>query len=110
MVIARKYATSGNKIRGNVSPEQNNFTTGRVTYNRDTNSRVWATDGEMRPASVSNNTQVSSFKAKTGAAFQKLGARSISPVAVLRFRVSFDYGEKLMQAGEYNLPSVITSD
>jgi len=71
---------------------------------------VWATDGEMRPASVSNNTQVSSFKAKTGAAFQKLGARSISPVAVLRFRVSFDYGEKLMQAGEYNLPSVITSD
>ena len=46
----------------------------------------------------------------TFAAFQKLGARSISPVAVLRFRVSFDYGEKLMQAGEYNLPSVITSD
>ena len=91
-----------------------------MTYNRDTNSRVWATDGEMRSASVSNNTQVSSFKAKTGAAFQKLGARSISPVAVLRFRVSpvavlrfrvsFDYGEKLMQAGEYNLPSVITSD
>jgi len=59
---------------------------------------------------VNSNPQVSSLKTKTGAAFKKLGARSLSPVAVFRFRVSFDYSQQLLQAGTHNLPATITSD
>jgi len=105
-----KYATSGNKIRANVSPEQTNYNSGRVSYNRDSNSAVWSTQDTTRSATVNSNPQVSSLKTKTGAAFKKLGARSLSPVAVFRFRVSFDYSQQLLQAGTHNLPATITSD
>ncbi|CAK2108501.1 conserved hypothetical protein [Vibrio crassostreae] len=105
-----KYATSGNKLAGNTSPSTSDFKTGRVTYNPDTGTNVWFTDGSMHPVSRSTDQQISSFKGKASKAFSKLGKSTLSPVAVFRFRVGFDYAEEVIQKGEYALPSAIVED
>jgi len=125
-----KYATSGNKIKGTPTTSGGSrtfYTEGNRAGGRLRQRRIWHTDGSLNPwhdqrmvptqegedvlpdESISN-TQVKSFKTKAGAAFKKLGARSISPVAVFRFRVGFDYAEKVIQEGAHNLPSVIVED
>ncbi|MGR5558883.1 hypothetical protein ACQKQC_21645 [Vibrio fortis] len=105
-----KYATSGNKLAGNSLPSSLDFKTGRVTYNPDTGTNVWFTEGSTHPVSRSTSQQISSFKGKASKAFSKLGKSTLSPIAVFRFRVGFDYAEKVIQEGEYALPSAIVED
>jgi hypothetical protein len=107
-----KYATSGSKLMGNREQVDgaSEFTTGRVVYNKDTGTNAFL-NGEGAPMMAeTGNPQISKLTSKTQRAFKKLGNRGISPVAVFRLRVGFDYAEKIIQPGAYNLPSAIVSD
>lgn len=116
-----KYATSGNKLTGR------GLKATRVRYHKDTldsfdpeNYTVevqdkWSKSNQwyksnLAKVSKTTNPQITAFKNKAGKAFTKLGARSIAPIAVFRFRMSFDYAKQIIQPGEYSLPSVIVSD
>ncbi|MCB5362081.1 hypothetical protein CSB62_12410 [Vibrio splendidus] len=114
--LESRYATSGDKIRRRTEIEA---PSGRVQYSAEGRAQylVGEAPGSIPEEDISNNRvsittnpQVSSFRTKAGKAFSKLGAKSISPVGVFRFRIGFDYAEKVMQKGAYALPSAVIED
>ncbi|MFC5080995.1 hypothetical protein VTH8203_01581 [Vibrio thalassae] len=105
-----KYATSGSKVAGNTSPSSDTFNSGRVTTFPEDSTELSELGNQMPATSVTGNPQISSLSDKASRAFSKLAKSTISPIAVFRSRVGFTYGEKIIQKGEYALPSVIVSD
>ncbi|MDN3632978.1 beta-prism lectin domain-containing protein [Vibrio lentus] len=111
-----RYATSGDKIRRRTATEA---PSGRVQYSEDGRAHylvgeapgsIPEEDISHNRVSITTNPQASSFRTKAGKAFSKLGAKSINPVGVFRFRVGFDYAEKVIQKGAYALPSAVIED
>ncbi|MGR5390926.1 MULTISPECIES: beta-prism lectin domain-containing protein [Vibrio] len=111
-----RYATSGDKIRRRTATEA---PSGRVQYSEDGRAHylvgeapgsIPEEDISHNRVSITTNPQTSSFRTKAGKAFSKLGAKSINPVGVFRFRVGFDYAEKVIQKGAYALPSAVIED
>ena len=106
-----KYATSGEKLWGNSQPGHTGYQSGRVLYHRDSDT-VISVDEDSTTGLVTQtrHPQISQLKSKVSRSMSKLAKSTLSPVAVFRFRIGFDYGEKIMQAGEYELPSAIVED
>ncbi|MEZ9292224.1 beta-prism lectin domain-containing protein [Vibrio lentus] len=111
-----RYATSGDKIRRRTTIEA---PSGRVQYSAEGRAQylvgeapasIPEEDISHNRVSITTNPQISSFRTKAGKAFSKLGARSINPVGVFRFRIGFDYAEKVIQKGAYALPSAVVED
>ncbi|CDS94522.1 beta-prism lectin [Vibrio crassostreae] len=111
-----RYATSGDKLRRRTATEA---PSGRVQYSADGRAHylvgeapgsIPEEDISHNRVSITTNPQISSFRTKAGKAFSKLGAKSINPVGVFRFRVGFDYAEKVIQKGAYALPSAVIED
>ena len=108
---------SGSRIQyddsGSAGVNLNNTDSDIVTYNKAT-EMVTLNVREYPDAPRWSHPQVSDFKTKMKGklkkGLRKLGSRSLSPVAVFRFRVGFDYAEHILKEGAYNLPSTIVSD
>ncbi|HDY8042362.1 TPA: beta-prism lectin domain-containing protein [Vibrio vulnificus] len=111
-----RYATSGDKLRRRTVTEA---PSGRVQYSAEGRAQylvgeapgsIPEEDISHNQSSITTNPQISSFRTKAGKAFSKLGAKSVSPVGVFRFRIGFDYAEKVIQKGAYALPSAVIED
>lgn len=115
-----KYATSGKKLFGGRPAAAS---TGRAVYHADAveaDFEAPAVDPDAAAAgfgsqpyptaSTATNPQVSNIKTKLRSGLGKLPVRGVSPLAVFRFRVGIDYGEKIVRRGENNLPSAIVQE